>query len=116
MRYLAGSVFQCYSICWRGFSAWRDFFAYSPVFGMDIRYLFPSNPKNMYFYRELLWEQAFPIGQPITDRFVYFNFFLTGQPIKCTDLHLSESIPSMNQILFGHPIKPQYMGLVNKGS
>ena len=39
-----------WDFCGRGFSSCRDFFSYSPVFGMDIGYLLSSNPKNIYFY------------------------------------------------------------------
>ena len=38
---------------------------------------FFSNPK--------IWEQAFPIGKPITNHFVIFSYYLTSQPIKATD-------------------------------
>ena len=55
---------------------------------MDIGYLLSSNPNNMYFYREFSWKQTFVIGKPINDYFVFFKYFLTGQPIKFANLRL----------------------------
>ena len=45
-----------------GFRTWRDFFPYSPVFGVEIEYILRSNAKNIYFFRGFPWEQIFPIG------------------------------------------------------
>ena len=79
--------------CWRDFSFWGDFFSYFLAFSFDIGYLLSSNLKNTYFHRRYLWEQTFLIGKPITDRFLFFNYFLTCQPIKYTDLHQWEEYP-----------------------
>ena len=57
-------------------------------FGMDIGYLLSANPKN----RRFPWEQTFLINKPITDHFIC-SYFLTAQPIKCTDLCLWEKYP-----------------------
>ena len=54
--------FEEWGFCWRGFSSWRDFFSYSPVFSMDIGYLLSSNLKTIYFF--LL---RIPLGTNIPD-------------------------------------------------
>ena len=58
------------------------------------------NLETCIFHRGFFWVQTFSIGLPTPDHFVFFYYFLTGQPIK------SKSIPSLYQILIGLLIKP----------
>ena len=62
----------------------------SSVWTSDIFSLLTS---NMYSYRGFPWEEAFPIGKPITNHFIFLYYFLNGQPIKYADLYLWEEYP-----------------------
>ena len=103
LRCLTGAVFLFYFI----FGEWG--FSGEALVPGEISFLIllsfvflSSNLKNIYFCRGFLREETFPNGLPITDLFVYFYFFLTGQPLKCADLCQWEvvSLPRIKFLMF----------------
>ena len=95
-------------------SVWRDFFSYSPVFGMDIGYLSFSNPKNIFIEDSSgnKYSRLANQSQIISYSCTIFDWSVNQTHLSCV---CGKSIASTFQILICHPSNFNIGAWLSKG-